>query len=330
MICDVLLCFRKSLIVFLLGIPVVQAGEIVLWNKLGNDYEVLNSEIGSNFAIELVRIVPSDPEPGILYVDGVYGDAFATLGGGNYYGGGGRLVMDPDDFFPPDKTKGTVEFWIQKRIQEFIPFRTPLLGIFGGQPYARGEEPSYSSIGGWWSDGFTGYGGLQFGIKDSSGTAHPANDLDWNYVPVGQWVHLAFVWDLNGIDGSLDKMRIYRDGVVTASNVDSIPDIRHDTSEVRILGHHNFAIFGEPTAYMDNIIVWDYAKTDFSHRFDENPVFGIINSSCPCEGDWRNHGAYVSCVAHVTEGLVLLGLLSEEEKDFVVSIAGESSCGHKK
>ena len=272
------LSVKKFLIVVSLSTSLVQANEIVLWNKLGSDHEVLNSEIGHSFNISLVKIDPADPEPGVSYVTGRYGNALATLGGGNYYGGGGRLTMNPDNFFPPDKTKGTVEFWFQKRIQEFIPYRTPLLGIFGSQPYARGDVPSYGSIGAFWSDGFTGYGGLQFAINSSGEIGHYANDLEWNNVPVGKWVHLAFVWDLAGIEGSLDKMRIYRNGNITARNTDSISDIKPDTNEVRILAHHNYAIFGEPTAYMDNIVVWDYAKTNFSHRFTENPLLVNLDS----------------------------------------------------
>lgn len=255
-----------------------ETGKVILWNKLGSDHEVLNSEIGHNFNISTVKIYDSDPEPGIRYVSGMYGNALATLGGGNGHGGGGRLTISPDNFFPPDKTKGTVEFWFQKRIKEFIPFKTPLLGIFGPQPYEREGGTSYSSIYAFWSDGFTGYGGLQFSIIDPEGTGHYANDLEWNDVPVGKWVHLAFVWDLTGIKGSLDKMRIYRDGNLTARNTDSISGIKPDTNEVKILAHHNYAIFGEPTAYMDNIIVWNYAKKDFSRRFREKPDVVSLDS----------------------------------------------------
>lgn len=48
---------------------------------------------------------------------------------------------------------------------------------------------------------------------------------------------------------------------------------------------------------------------------------------CPCETDWRNHGAYVRCVAHAAESFVAEGLISDAEKDAVVSDAGQSSCG---
>ena len=54
-----------------------------------------------------------------------------------------------------------------------------------------------------------------------------------------------------------------------------------------------------------------------------------IAQLCPCENDWKNHGAYVRCVAHTSEVFVDLGLITEEEKGAIVSEAAQSSCGHK-
>ena len=55
-----------------------------------------------------------------------------------------------------------------------------------------------------------------------------------------------------------------------------------------------------------------------------------ISDLCPCENNWKNHGAYVLCVAHTSEDFVAEGLITEVEKDTIVSTAGNSSCGHKK
>lgn len=52
-----------------------------------------------------------------------------------------------------------------------------------------------------------------------------------------------------------------------------------------------------------------------------------VDAACPCEGAWKNHGKYVSCVAHASEAELAAGLLTEDEKDAIVSAAGESSCG---
>ena len=72
------------------------------------------------------------------------------------------------------------------------------------------------------------------------------------------------------------------------------------------------------------------------------PLGEVVNADgcsiaelCPCAhliyGDkWKDHGAYVSCVAHTSKDFVSAGLITEIEKDDIVLEAGESSCGHKK
>lgn len=55
-----------------------------------------------------------------------------------------------------------------------------------------------------------------------------------------------------------------------------------------------------------------------------------IAQLCPCVSNWKNHGSYVSCIAHVTDDWLEKGLLTEEEKDAIVSDAAQSDCGKKK
>ncbi len=54
-----------------------------------------------------------------------------------------------------------------------------------------------------------------------------------------------------------------------------------------------------------------------------------IADLCPCDNNWKNHGAYVRCVAHTSEDFLEAGLITEAEKDAIVSAAGQSTCGHK-
>jgi len=61
-----------------------------------------------------------------------------------------------------------------------------------------------------------------------------------------------------------------------------------------------------------------------------------LEQLCPCDGPmgttvpWRNQGKYVSCVAKSAESFVEMGLITEADKDAIVSSAAQSSCGDKK
>jgi hypothetical protein len=50
---------------------------------------------------------------------------------------------------------------------------------------------------------------------------------------------------------------------------------------------------------------------------------------CPCDNNWKNHGAYVKCVAHTANDFVALDIISETEHGDIVSVAGQSACGVK-
>lgn len=285
-----------------------QSGNVVLWNKLGSDTEIANSESGSGFNIH------SDSQGGVLSVPGKFGNALATTGGNT--GGGGYLSTNPNQFFPTNKTRGTVVVWIQKKMDKFIPYVDGLIGIFGFQPYDdQGGEKSYSSIAAFWSDGVSTYfsqdwsqNGIEFVIFDSSNKFHATRIQHWEKIPVDEWVHLAFVWDLSGIDGSIDKLRIYKDGILAGRNSDNFSGIWPSNAPVKILGNHAYSRVGHPMAYLDNLIVYDYAKTDFSDRFNESPV------GCE-EGDLPN----LSAVLTRKSG-------SQNARTWTISLSNQSNC----
>ena len=53
-----------------------------------------------------------------------------------------------------------------------------------------------------------------------------------------------------------------------------------------------------------------------------------VADTCPCEGGWRNHGAYVSCVAHaLNEFVPAYQWFSIPDKGAVQSAAASSACG---
>ena len=52
-----------------------------------------------------------------------------------------------------------------------------------------------------------------------------------------------------------------------------------------------------------------------------------IVDTCPCENTWRNHGAYVKCVAQTSNSFLTAGLITSTQKDAIVSAAAQSACG---
>lgn len=246
---------------------------LVLWNTLDNTLEVTESKHGEGFIL-----VEDGGE--VRFEPGVFGNAMGTTGGtANTGPAGGYLAMNPDQFFGQDKTKGTVEFWLRKDIQRFEPYRTPLLTFFGRTYYATG----YLSIHAGWNDGSPNL----INKAIFGGDWHFAQYNQWESIPVGEWVHLAFVWDGSGIDGSADDLRIYLNDEMVANHqgrFDEVPprccigyacDSQNDYYcqqggyEVRVMGNHAGYRLGYPSAFMDNLKVWAYAKTDFSDRFVE-------------------------------------------------------------
>lgn len=69
---------------------------------------------------------------------------------------------------------------------------------------------------------------------------------------------------------------------------------------------------------------------------DYTPFAATVNADgcaladlCPCASAWKNHGAYVSCVAKAGNAFVAAGLFTPAEKDAATSAAAESTCGKK-
>jgi hypothetical protein len=67
----------------------------------------------------------------------------------------------------------------------------------------------------------------------------------------------------------------------------------------------------------------DVCPTSASNEVDANGQC----VACPCDGGWKNHGEYVSCVAHETQDEVAQGSLTSQQRSVIVSRAGQSACG---
>ncbi|HEY6122320.1 MAG TPA: hypothetical protein VIV66_20355 [Pyrinomonadaceae bacterium] len=93
-----------------------------------------------------------------------------------------------------------------------------------------------------------------------------------------------------------------------------------------------FSLTGETDADCDGV-------GDSVDQCPDTPPGAIVNADgcsidqlVPCSGPasggtWKNHGQYVSSIAHTAESFVAQGLITEEQKGAIVSAAARSNCG---
>ncbi len=243
------------------------SGGIVLWNKLGSASEVLNSDYGPNLSFFNAPNWPNvvgNPD----YVPGVFGNAL-TIGPGSY-GVVDRehtVVWSGVDQFLRSE-QGTISMWYK---QNSVPvgFDHGVYRLFDG---AYGLT---SAIGLWAQSSYPSPGPptlefhLAFGGADE-GVSYDISSLSDN------WIHVAGVWDRNGIDNTPDTIRLYIDGNVVASTTGAGwgTTVGQDAD---IGGGNDQNIAGQFA--IDNLKVYNVAVTDFSDRFVESipePASGCL------------------------------------------------------
>jgi hypothetical protein len=124
-------------------------------------------------------------------------------------------------------------------------------------------------------------------------------------------------------------------GVLDSEANANIKSIIIDTGE-NIYGNSTFAISGPQVQLYTEADSDGDGIPDSEDDCPDTPAGEMVNSSgcsvdelCPCENEWKNHGSYVRCVAHASEDFMNDGLITEAEKDAIVSEAAESICDHK-
>jgi hypothetical protein len=259
---------------------------LVLWNTLGSDQEVAHSVFGPDLTMFDChdRTTPVfggrcavDMNGTFGYVPGVDGGA-ATVGGGPYFSEARvHTAVLRTSILNPEH--GAVEAWYLQR-RNPVPFKHNPHRIFGG-PYSltgADEVMLYSS-----DRVDSGDPRLHFELFFGQ---EPPPFVLAHVVAVrslvdgrrgyrisrldGQWIHVAGVWDRNGIDGTSDTVRLYVNSEVVARS--TATNWGTTTCARRVSARPGGACFTDiagcndtcaRTFAVDELKVWNYAKTDF-------------------------------------------------------------------
>lgn len=286
--------------------PINPADIVGWWPGDGNYKDIIGKHDGT-------------PIGGATIVPGFIGQAFTVSGIGQ-----GIDLGDPTDFHLPALT---VEGWISRGIIG------KGLGVFSYGP-------------GGYSFSVLGNGKLQFAkafvvaVESSEGIG----DLDFHHVAVTY-------------EGS--TVTFYIDGRVTDRELFAVNFEYTSHAAIGNLGDLSANPFGrvdEVTLYRrvlsDSEIQAIYAAgsagkcgrldsdgdgvLDVDDLCPNTPAGEIVSSTgcsiaqiVPCAGPWKNHGQYVSAVVHATDEFFDAGIITEDQKDAIVSAAAQSSCGKK-
>ncbi|MEW6220828.1 MAG: PKD domain-containing protein [Thermodesulfobacteriota bacterium] len=225
---------------------------VVFWNRLGSDAEVTTSAIGARGTI----------------VGSQYAYEPARHGRGYIRKAVGQYVRFPASILTPLRQRGALALWVTSKVPSPVPYQYGIFGLVGA-PYGHYGVPRDAHIGLYWGDTVTGrglMGSVFFGGQQATTPPEPEQFV----AQVGVPFHVAMAWDINGIDGSADTVRLYRDGALVSSSTgtwDPAGKVMYDI----ILGYGPDG-GGYDKFISDNLVIWNYAKTDFSDRFRQDPT----------------------------------------------------------
>jgi hypothetical protein len=238
----------------LCSVAASQAGGLVLWNKLGSDEEVLHSAVGADGTVVGTAYA---------YEPGKFGNGYVRKAAGDNY------VEFPASVADRLRRQGAIEEWINPKTPHPQPFSHGVYGLVG-TPYGWAFLPSHASDGGvvlGWGDGVTFGGGFGAQIKFDGHVAQAIEATSFTATP-GKPFHVAVAWDIGGIDGTADTIRIYRDGALVARGAQAWNPAGPEVESI-VLGYGPDG-GGYDRYIVDNLKIWDYAKVDYGDRFIES------------------------------------------------------------
>ncbi len=238
-------CLAVFVMFCLVGMTKLSFADLILWNKLGTEDEILHSEIG-----ESLSWTGSEE----------YQDCQYNMG--SYSNDNSNYITFPGTGFTPNAF--TVEFWL----------KTDWDCVSG-----TAQETGYYSYFQWYYDNDNrimaqiDHTGCYLNIRGEGVHNYQywtPSQLNWQ---AGDIVHLAWVYNRDGIDGTTDTKRLYFNGNVVASTTEQPEAFSVSGGMFYLLQHQDLSRTLKGT--VDNLKIYDYAKTDFSDRFNEGTALSI-------------------------------------------------------
>ena len=142
----------------------------------------------------------------------------------------------------------------------------------------------------------------------------------------------AIIYSANGVQSPAKEFTNLEQGIIDNSTLGGYFQIVNASAAPTNSGtaiYRNIRI-GPPDLDDDGV-------PDALDQCPNTPAGAIVNSrGCsieqlvPCAGSWRNHGQYVSAIAHVSKAFVAQGLITDDQREEIIERAAHSDCGKKK
>jgi hypothetical protein len=248
-----------------LGFPAAtraQEGGVTFWNRLEGGAGSVASEVGPGLYFYDPEVDgqtgANDVAGNPAFLAGRFGNA-VTMGAGDYYSMArvhGLVLRTVSTVLRPER--GTIAVWYREN-QRPVAYQHNLYKLFDGgfgldspvHLYNNAQDPLGNLVL-----------ELIFGGESNAVNAKFAP-------PLGEWVQVAAVWDRAGIAGTAETARLYVDGVKVAAITTGTWGTAYQSNHADIGGGGDLM---EGVFALDNLVLYDHAKTDFSDRFNESPL----------------------------------------------------------
>jgi hypothetical protein len=252
-------------------VKTITTGSRIFWNGLGSPYELQKSN-------PVIKTIAYHNANEATYLRAKFGDGLfinqdTTEGMGN--GSANFFALDVSKIHLSAQC-GTIEFWFIFKYNStstdkalFFDFANEFTDHF---PYLSPDSSNTLTYlsGGWCGWPLSENQKYFFFTIGSTNTKLTITSKDIFKFRSGDTCHFAFAWDANGIGGSQDKMRIYRNGCVIASG--SSPwNYSQPLDSVMYLGAKpgygtRDERFNAVKGITDNLKIYNFAKVSYSDR----------------------------------------------------------------